>query len=328
VGREPKAGVSGGQAALAAIMVGGIGLTALLLRPDSPLFAKGKGPLGGKSLVVVALAAAWLGAGLLVNGRYRRGLDYDRRLAPVEQRLADTVRYVLATIPFALPVLLLALHRFDARKGPPPPPPTNQSPSLPHIPSSSPLSSTRHAQTSLPGWLAHTFVIIGIVLFVALAAFAALFLWRLFHRPVRKPYGASYGSLDDEQESLAQAVDSGRRALLDGDDARAAVIACYAAMETSLAASGIARRASDSPQDLLERASAGGLLTGPAPGALTVLFREARYSTHPMDPGHRDRAAAALTEIAAQLDRRAAASAQDTADAADTSAPATAETAS
>ena len=80
------------------------------------------------------------------------------------------------------------------------------------------------------------------------------------HRPAaaEPPYHP-----DEEQDVLAQAVDSGRRALLDGDDARAAVIACYAAMETSLAASGIARRASDSPQDLLERASAGGLLTGP-----------------------------------------------------------------
>jgi hypothetical protein len=81
-------------------------------------------------------------------------------------------------------------------------------------------------------------------------------------------------------------------------------------METSLAASGMARRASDSPQDLLERASAGGLLTGAAPRALPALFREARYSTHPMDRGHRDRAAAALAEIAARLDRGAAATAE------------------
>lgn len=310
VGREPKAGVSGGQAALAAIMVGGIGLTALLLRSDSPLFAKGQGPLGQKSLVVVALAAAWLGAGVLLNSRYQQRLDHNRHLAPVEQRLADVVRYVLATIPFALPVLLLVLHRFDPHKGTLPP--TNGRPRTlpPYTPSTPPLSSARHAQGSIPGWLAHTLVVIGIVLFVGLVAFAARFLWKLFHRPVRKPYDASYATLDDEQESLAQAVDSGRRALLDGDDARAAVIACYAAMETSLAASGMARRASDSPQDLLERASAGGLLTGAAPGALTALFREARYSTHPMDRGHRDRAAAALAEIAAQLDRRAAATAE------------------
>lgn len=116
---------------------------------------------------------------------------------------------------------------------------------------------------------------------------------------------ATYATLDDEQERLAQAVDSGRRALLDGTDARAAVIACYATMEESLADSGVARRASDSPQDLLERAVAGGLPAGAAVVELTGLFREARYSTHPMDGGHRDRATAALAEIADGLRSRA-----------------------
>ena len=46
VGREPRTGVSGGQAALAVIMVAGIGVTALVLRPNSPLLGKGRGPLG------------------------------------------------------------------------------------------------------------------------------------------------------------------------------------------------------------------------------------------------------------------------------------------
>lgn len=55
---------------------------------------------------------------------------------------------------------------------------------------------------------------------------------------------------------------------------------------------------------LLERAVAGGLPTGAAAAALTALFREARYSTHPMDGSHRDRAAAALTEIADGLRSR------------------------
>ncbi|WP_345942855.1 DUF4129 domain-containing protein [Streptomyces sp. SID486] len=52
----------------------------------------------------------------------------------------------------------------------------------------------------------------------------------------------------------------------------------------------------------MERAVAGGLPPGAAT-ALTALFREARYSTHPMDGNHRDRAAAALAEIADGLRR-------------------------
>nr|WP_237555284.1 DUF4129 domain-containing protein [Streptomyces sp. SID4948] len=73
-------------------------------------------------------------------------------------------------------------------------------------------------------------------------------------------------------------------------------------MEQSLAASGVARKASDSPRDLLERGADSGLLTGTSAATLTDLFREARYSTHPMGDAHRDRAAAALAEIAGRLD--------------------------
>jgi len=309
VGREPRTGVSGGQAALAVIMVAGIGVTALLLRPDSALLGKGRGPLGHNSGIVLLLAFAWLVGGLLLSSRYRARADsYGRRLDPAEQRLADTLRTLLAVIPFALPFLLLVLHRFGqrpARLGDP----VDAGGTTPRfMPPSTPPVRSRDGVPHVPGWL--TWLLLSVVGLVALAAvvLAAWFLWRLLHRPARQDLsGASYDTSDEEQERLAQAVDSGRRALLDGEDARAAVIACYAAMEESLAASGVARRASDSPQDLLERVSAGGLLTGGAAGRLTALFREARYSTHPMDTGHRDRAAAALADIAAQLDEQHAA---------------------
>jgi hypothetical protein len=43
---------------------------------------------------------------------------------------------------------------------------------------------------------------------------------------------------------------------------------------------------------------------GPAPRLLAGLFREARYSTHPMNTEHLARARGALDEIAAQLAAR------------------------
>lgn len=58
--REPHGAVSGGQAALAVIVVAGIGLTALLLRPDAPLTAPGRGPLGHSAGLVLLLALACL----------------------------------------------------------------------------------------------------------------------------------------------------------------------------------------------------------------------------------------------------------------------------
>jgi hypothetical protein len=106
---------------------------------------------------------------------------------------------------------------------------------------------------------------------------------------------------DDEPAELRAAVESGRAALLRLDDARAAIIACYAAMEQSLARAGTARAVADTPDELLARAVAAGLAQGPAAGRLTGLFYEARFSTHPLGPGERDAAEQALTEIAASL---------------------------
>lgn len=295
VGRE--------QAALAGIVVAGTALGALLLRPDGDLFGRGTGPLGGNSLVVVLLAIGWLVGGISLANRYRAQLAYDPDAGPVQLRLTDAVRAVLLITAVALPLLLLVLHRFSGGGGatdggharPKPitlrtPPPLRPPPLRP--------PSSHHGGNAV---LLRVLIGLGIAVAAALVVWAAVFLWRRFRFPVAQGHVATYGTADDEQELLAQAVDSGRRALLDGEDARAAVIACYAAMEESLAASGVARHASDSPQDLMERATASGLLTVAAVTVLTALFREARYSTHPMDGGHRDRAAAALAEIAAQL---------------------------
>ena len=102
-------------------------------------------------------------------------------------------------------------------------------------------------------------------------------------------------------EDLARAVESGRMALAELDDARAAIIACYVAMEHSLAGAGAARGAAETPDELLARAVSAQLVSpGPA-GALTRLFYEARFSTHEMPMSKRDQAEQALADIAAEL---------------------------
>lgn len=93
---------------------------------------------------------------------------------------------------------------------------------------------------------------------------------------------------------------------LDGhDDARAAIVAAYGAMAASLEA-GLRRhgglpRASDTPTELLERAAAAGLVgSGPA-ATLTSLFREARFSRHPMGLPERRAAEEALGMVREEL---------------------------
>jgi hypothetical protein len=87
------------------------------------------------------------------------------------------------------------------------------------------------------------------------------------------------------------------------DDARAAIIACYEAMEQQLAERGAARGVAGTPDELLRRATSQKIITGTGARRLTTLFYEARFSTHALGPGTRDAAVRALDELAAELDR-------------------------
>jgi hypothetical protein len=110
--------------------------------------------------------------------------------------------------------------------------------------------------------------------------------------------------LPDDESSMRDAIESGRHALRSFDDAQAAIIACYVAMEASLASAGTARAAAETPDELLARAVGSGLLHGTAAARLTALFYEARYSSHTLPGTARDEAIRALDAISAELARR------------------------
>ncbi|MFI0942638.1 DUF4129 domain-containing protein [Streptomyces sp. NPDC021020] len=302
-GRGSRTAAAG--TALALVAAAGTALGALLLHPGHSLLAKSGGPLDSTTAVIL-LALAALGAGLVAAGRYRARVARRYDLPPFEQRLSEAVSITLVAAALVVPLLLLLKHPFPHSSATPPergeftvaPPPLRTYPV--HAP---PTHKPGHGPSiTIP----HLVVVLALVALAALLLVAGYRLWRQLYGPAAREAAEPYAHEPDEQEALAEAVDSGRRALLGDGDPRAAVIACYAAMERSLAGSGVARRASDSPQDLLERAAGSGLLGGPHAADLTSLFREARYSTHPMDTTHRDRAAAALDAIAAQLAEAAA----------------------
>ncbi|WP_051580940.1 DUF4129 domain-containing protein [Pseudonocardia acaciae] len=88
-------------------------------------------------------------------------------------------------------------------------------------------------------------------------------------------------------------------------DPRRAIVACFAAMEGALARLGgaVAPRAADTPDEVLRRGLTGDARIPEAPArALLELFREARFSAHPMHPADRDAAADALSAILTALD--------------------------
>lgn len=171
-------------------------------------------------------------------------------------------------------------------KGSPPPQPSN--------PDASPA-----LDPALVG-IASTLLLIGALALLAAAIVMTLRRVRQRGMAEEDEEGAALGGAADSDQ-LTGAVTAGRTAMERPDDPRAAVIACYAAMERYLAEAGSPRRPADTPTELLQRAVAEGTLrSGPA-RTLTALFHEARYSNHPLDENARRTAFDTLEQISADL---------------------------
>jgi len=262
------------------------------------------GPLKADG-IAVGIALEVLFAVLLIALRVRDAADRraaasrpyssaDKDIEPREA-LRFTLKYVLGMAMIAIGVVLvtdLHLHFFSR---PASLPPALRRKGLPKPP---PLSG------SGGGFGFH--VPLGPILYgllvVALVAAVAISIW--WSARLRRP-AAPLVIEDVSTEELREAVAEGRAALAGIDDARAAIIACYVAMERSLAERGTARASADTPDELLARAVAAGVVRGGAAGRLTALFYEARFSTHPLDGSQRDAASAALDELAVELAARA-----------------------
>jgi hypothetical protein len=150
---------------------------------------------------------------------------------------------------------------------------------------------------SSPTWPLIVGMAIAILVVLALAVLARR------TRPGRTPHVG--------QRRLAALLDSlaaGSDALMAGGEPRAAIIACYAAMERGFAAAGSAPAVADTPAEVLTRARTTGLVRAEPAEALTSLFRRARYSTYPMTSADSRVAADALTEMRADLASRGTAS--------------------
>lgn len=136
-------------------------------------------------------------------------------------------------------------------------------------------------------------VIAGMVLAVALVLALALLSRRRRQDGPRRP--------PDRAAALAQSLAAGRAALEAATEPRAAIIACYAAMERGFAAAGSAPAAADTPAEVLIRATGAGLVSAPPAEALAGLFRRARYSSELMTSTDSAAAGTALARLRAEL---------------------------
>ena len=216
-----------------------------------------------------------------------------RRRAPPAAILAGRLRGALSAAITAglvvIPVALLLTSLPKARARPRPPIPAPRAGNGRAHPKTAPLRPV-HLPVS---------TILTVLLVLALAAAIVACVIVLRRRP-RHPAEAGLAPEDDE-ETLREAVESGRTALRELDDARAAIIACDLAMERRLAGAGAARGTAETPDELLARAASAGLVRGDAARRLTVLFYEARFSSHPLPAAARTAARQALGELAASI---------------------------
>jgi hypothetical protein len=140
-------------------------------------------------------------------------------------------------------------------------------------------------------WPLITGMVIAILVVLTLAVLSRR------RRSVRTPHAGR-----PRLAALLDSLAAGREALTAGGEPRAAIIACYAAMERGFAAAGSAPAVADTPAEVLARATRAGLVRAEPAETLTGLFRRARYSTQPMTSTDSRVAADALTELRTDLE--------------------------
>jgi|HubBroStandDraft_6_1064221.scaffolds.fasta_scaffold63928_2 hypothetical protein len=238
--------------------------------------------------VTLEVILAGLLVALLVRGR--RPSD-DFRV----QRLRGVLRAALLAGLAAIPAVLILAVPLHPHPLPPQPVPTQPQPTVrpsltrpPHPPPAFRLP--------LAGIL---YALLILALVGGIVACVVLLRRRQPEHDVLPPEETSLA--EGQRSDLRDAVSSGRRALAELDDARAAIIACYVAMERSLAAAGADHEVADTPDEFLARAAAAGLVRGAAAGELTGLFYEARFSAHELTTAQRAAARDALEQLAADL---------------------------
>ena len=138
--------------------------------------------------------------------------------------------------------------------------------------------------------------------FVCLAAFAVIvlaFAWR--HRPTfqlrrRRPSSVEFDALDDVVGVITADAAAQRSALQRGAP-RNAIVECWLLLEAAVVDAGVPREPSDTSAEFTQRVLATVSVDRAAISVLAALYREARFSNHPMNEESRRVAIEALDAV-------------------------------
>ena len=240
---------------------------------------------------IVALSVMVAAGVLLLGGRRIRKIQVLGAAGQKKKAVGKPSRRVLIAslvgLLFAFGMQLLGNAANDQKRPPPPPPSSAQ--------------GQDDAQSGREGPSSRIEPKSGIADDVILVA-AMLTLGVLIVALVRRRSETLEEEADeDEDEAMANAMQAARAAVLDRaiTDARSAIVACFAAMEYALTDRGgaVTPQESDTPSEVLYRGIERASLPEAPAFALLRLFREARFSTHPMTERDRAEADDSLAEL-------------------------------
>jgi hypothetical protein len=161
----------------------------------------------------------------------------------------------------------------------------------------------------LPGWIETTAAAVCLAIVVVLAGFLLWYVVRDTVQARGRPVTvdkAPPGPVSHVAQ-VAAALDAGLDQLTrDGSDPRSVVIACWVRLEDAAAAAGTPRRASDAPADYVLRLLTDHQVSRTVLDRFAGVYRQARYSTGPVDDSMRRAAVAALEHLRAELNVGAA----------------------
>lgn len=241
----------------------------------------------------IALVMLLLGVGIVAVGAVvvlawsgRRRKDDPPDHEPVPNDVSWIWKVVAILLPFALGAALVAAAVIGTRSARNPVRFGSGSFGLAPL-GSSPSTGTRGG-FALPGWLPWT----ALAILVAAVGVGLLVLWR------RREPGPTETS---ETASASRAAVEAAIGALGESDPRRAVIAAYAAMQSTLGERGVVRSPAEAPREYLERALVASRATEREARTLTGLFEEARYSKHPIPERLRELALSALRSLQGRL---------------------------
>jgi len=210
---------------------------------------------------------------------------------------------LLTVVTASTPIDVVSLPRTGSGTATPPPPPS--------APFTSPTATTPTTGPfrdldQLP--MLPPVVIAAIQLVVAGLCLWVLFVilryaWRnvprMSSRSVPRRTLQALPALPDELVQSAEA----RLALLREGEPRNAIVACWVDLEDSASAAGLPRHPAETSAEYTIRVLHTWDIAPAALGGLAELYREARYSRHPVTEAHRTRAIEQLTAVHADLQR-------------------------